>query len=161
MSDEAETINRILDEHHKLRDHVRLAGDTINDIGAILSLRREARELSQGSPEDITEKQGQLQQTISFLQDGLKNHFAFEENALPPLLGTAITKGLMIEHQTIKGRIDQAKSMAFDLRLEGLNQDQLSKESSRVQQTIDDLSRLIEEHVNDEETILKMLKKGL
>lgn len=161
MSGNAAIIDSLIEQHHTLRQHAKLVGEAIADIEAALTLRLTRREWAHGSPETISEKQQQLQQTMGFLDEGLKKHFAFEEKVLPPLLGELLMRALTIEHRVIKGRIDQAKSVLYDIKLEGSSQDELLAKKSRIQQTIDDIIELIEEHATNEETILKMLKKAL
>ena len=40
MPDTAAVITRATSEHHAIREHVKLAGDTVNDIEALLTLQR-------------------------------------------------------------------------------------------------------------------------
>src|SRR4030042_2580336 len=85
MPDVLAVITRIISEHHAIREHVKLAGDTVNDIEALFTLQRTQSGWSQTSITALIEKQNRLLQTISFLEQGLKNHFGFEEKALPSL----------------------------------------------------------------------------
>jgi hypothetical protein len=40
MTDQLEMIDRLISEHHGIRDYVRLVGDSLNDIEALFSLQR-------------------------------------------------------------------------------------------------------------------------
>ena len=157
----ATIINNTIDEHHNIRGHVKLMGETVADLEALLALQTERLEWDVGSPEKMSEKQSELQQKLSFLDEGLKNHFAFEEKALPPLLGEMLMRALILEHRGIKSQIEEAKNMVANTRLEGLSQEELLSKKSEVKQAIDSILQLVEEHAAKEEAILKMAKMAL
>ena len=39
MSDSSGVITKALQEHHDIREHVKLAGDSVNDIDALITLQ--------------------------------------------------------------------------------------------------------------------------
>ncbi len=160
MSDNLTIIKRIIDEHQTIRGHVKLVGDSIADQEALMSLTRTRADWVPGQP-DIAEKQERLQQTISFLDEGLKNHFAFEEKAFPQLLGELFARALELEHDEIRGEIDEAKSILANTRLEGLSREELISKQSGIREIIDSICQLVEEHAGKEEKILEMLQKAL
>lgn len=161
MSDNLAIINSVIKEHHTIRGHVKLIGDTVADPEALLTLQTERLEWTVGSPETMSEKQGGLQQKMSFLGEGLKNHFAFEEEVLPPLFGELLMQALILEHRGIIRQIDEAKNIVSNTRLEGLSQEELLSKKSDITQLIDSVLHLAEEHLTKEEAILKMLKRAL
>ena len=161
MSDNLAIINSTIHEHHAIRGHVKLVGDTVADLEALFTLETERLEWTVGSPEVISEKQRELQQTMSFLDEGLKNHFAYEEKVLPPLLGELLMRALILEHRGIKKQIDEAKNIVSHTKLEGLSQEELLSKKSDIKQTIDSVLQLVEEHATREEAILKMVKRAL
>jgi hypothetical protein len=154
-------ITRAISEHHAIRGHIKLAGDTVNDIEALFTLKRTQSGWSQTSVTNLIEKQNQLLQTISFLEEGLNNHFGFEEEALPPLFGELLMKAILYEHNEISGQIESAKATLSNIKLEGLEQRELLSQKSEVQRIINRLCQAVEEHAQHEETILKMMKKPL
>jgi DNA-binding transcriptional MerR regulator len=154
-------ITRIISEHHAIRGHIKLAGDTVNDIEALLTLQRTQSGWSQTSITALVEKRDQLLQMISFLEEGLKNHFDFEEEVLPLLFGKLLMKAIMHEHHNISGQIGSAKTTLANIELEGLDQRELFSKKSVIQQGIDSLCQTVEEHAQHEETILGMMKKAL
>ena len=101
MSDELTTINRVITEHQQIRGYVKLVGDSVTDREALSSLQQARSDWVPGRLDILTEKQKKLAQTISTLEAGLKNHFAYEEKYLPPILGELFTRALLIEHQEI------------------------------------------------------------
>lgn len=161
MPDNLTIINSVIEEHHTIRGHVKLVGEGVTDLEAFFSLQRARPDWILSSLETIAEKQARLQQTMSFLDEGLRNHFAVEEMELPPLLGELLTEALVLEHQEIRRKINEAKAIVSDTKLEGLSQKELLSKKSQIQEKIDNLLNVVEKHAADEETILKMLKRAL
>jgi len=161
MPDALAVITKAISEHHAIRKHVKLAGDTVNDIEAFFALQRTQSGWSQTSITALIEKQDQLLQTISFLEQGLKNHFGFEEEALPPLFGELLMKAILREHREISGQIESTKTTLANIKLEGLDQRELFSKRSVIQQNINNLCQTVEEHAQHEEIILNMMKKAL
>lgn len=161
MSDELAIINRVIEEHQKVRKYVKLVGDSITDREALASLQKSRADWIPGRLEILTEKQKKLQQTISALDEGLKNHFGYEEKYLPPILGELFMRALLIEHQEINEGIDNAKRVVADTRLEELGREQCLVEESKMQDVINNLCQAIEEHAQREEIILEMLQRAL
>jgi hypothetical protein len=161
MPDALAVIAKVISEHRAIRGHIKLAGDTVNDIEALFTLQRTQSGWSQTSITALIEKRDQLLQTISFLEEGLQNHFSFEEEALPPLFGKLLMKAILHEHHEISGQIGSAKKNLATIKLEGLDQRELLSKRSVIQQNINSLCQTVEEHAQHEETILNMMKKAL
>ena len=161
MEDYLAIIRKVIEEHQAIRGHIKLVGDSISDREALTSLERARTDWIPGRPELLAETQKKLQQAISFLDEGLKNHFAFEGKALPPLLGELFMRALVLEHQEIRKEIDKAKSIATETKLEGLSREELLSRESHIQQTIGSVCQLVEEHATKEEIILEMLQRAL
>jgi len=161
MSDALAVITRVISEHHNIRGHVKLAGDTVSDIEAIFTLRKAYSGWTQSSTQALVEKLNQIQQAVSSLEEGLKNHFTFEEAALPPFLGEFLMKALRQEHQEISRQIGKAKTRLVGTKLEGLSQQELLSRKSEIQQMVNHLSQTVEEHAGHEEIILGMVEKAV
>ena len=161
MADNLTIVNRALEEHHTIRGHVKLVGDTISDLEALFSLQKARPDWILSSIEALGEKQDVLLQTISTLDEGLKNHFSFEEKVFPPLFGKFLMQALILDHREMKRRIDETKSLLDTSKLEGLSQRELLSRKTHIQQKVEDILQLVEEHAGKEETILKMLQKAL
>ena len=161
MLDNLAIINRVIEEHQTIRQHVKLVGDSVSDEEALASLERARADWIPGRPEILSEKQKRLQQTMSALDEGLKNHFAFEEKTLPPLLGELLMRALTLEHQEIKEKLGEAKSIAADTRLGELSRDELLSKESHMQQMVDSICQLVEEHATREEIILTVIQRAL
>ena len=98
---------------------------------------------------------------MNFLEDGLRNHFAYEEKALPPLLGKLFMRALILDHEEIKSKISEAKVMAAGAGLEGLSREELLSRETQIQETINNLCQLVEEHAGREEVLLEMMQRAL
>ena len=70
-------------------------------------------------------------------------------------------RALLLEHREIVKQIDEARSMAVAMRLEGLSRGELISEEMRIQQVVSGICQAIEEHAAKEEILLEMLEKGL
>lgn len=161
MPDSLATIRKVIEEHQLIRGHLKLVGETVSDREAVADLEEARIDWIPGRPQSLVEIKESLQQALSLLDEGLKNHFVFEEEALPPLLGELFMKAIRLDHQEIMKALKQAKTMSTDTRLVGLSRDELLHKEAETQQTISNLCQLIEEHASKEETILEMLQKGL
>ena len=161
MLDDVAKINKIIEEHQTLRGHVKLVGDSLTDHEALAALERARYDWIPGQLGVLSERQKKLQRAVSFLEEGLRNHFAFEEKALPPLLGELLMDALAIEHREIKREIEKAKSIVTSTKLEGLSREELLSEEANIQQMISSLCHMVEEHANGEEIVLGMVQKAL
>ncbi len=161
MPNALEVITRIISEHSKVVDHTKLTGDITNDIGALFTLRKEQYKVgwSMTSDTDLIKKRDQLLQTINLLEDGLKNHFGYEEKALPLLFGELIMKAILREHNEILEQIENAKTTLINLK--GLNHKELFSKATVIQKSINNLCQTVEDHAHREETILNVMKKDL
>ena len=161
MSDNLSLVKRTLDEHEIIRDHMRSVGGAVSDKEALAELEKAHADWTPGRFEAVQVKRDKLQQTIQHLEEGLKRHFGFEEEALPPLLGDMLMHAILLQHEEIEKEIGEARSMVADAKLEGLDRDQLLAQDARIQQKIGVLLQLIEEHATKEEMILEMVRTAL
>ena len=161
MEDHLAVINRIIEWHRTIRGHVKLVGDSISDHEALVSLAGARSDWIPGRLVGLDEKQEKLQQTLNSLDEGLKNHFFYEEEVLPRLLGELLMRALSLEHQEVNRAINEAKSILTDTRLAGLGREELLSEESHIRQVTDGICQLVEEHATREEVVLEMLQRGL
>ena len=159
MADNLALIKRIIDEHKAIGGHLKLVGESIADEEALAALERARADWVPGRPGDLSEKRNKLQQAMSFLDAGLKKHFAFEEKVLPPLLGDLLMRALVLQHKEINEEIGEAKSIMADAQPGGFSREELLAEEARTQQRIGVMCRLIEEHAAREELILEMVQR--
>jgi hypothetical protein len=161
MEDKLDIIKQVNKWHKTIRGHIKLVGDSISDQEALITLLITRADWLPEQLEDLEEKRVNLQQTISYLDEGLRNHFEFEEKALPSVLGELFFQALNLEHQEIIGTIDKAKLLVADTHFKGVNRDVLTNRAAEMKDVIDDIGKMIEEHAVKEEVLLGMLKRTL
>jgi hypothetical protein len=161
VADTLKVIEKAIEEHHHIRAGLKHAGDSVTDIEAMFTLHKEYARWSQSSVKELKEKQGELLKAIGMLEQGLKRHFGFEEESLPPLMGEVLMKTLTQEHGEIAGLLDKAKDSLREGTLEGLNQREMLLKKAEIQANIRQIIETVEEHASHEETILLMIKKAL
>ena len=161
MEDHLAIIKRVIEEHQIIRGHIKLVGDSISDREALTTLEKARADWMPGRPELLVETQKKLQQSISFLDEGLRSHFVYEEKVLPPLLGELFMRAILLDHQQIKKGIDEAKSIVGNIKLEGLSREELLSRESHIQEMINSICQQVEEHATREEIILEMLQRAL
>ena len=161
MPSALEVITRVISEHRKIAEHTKLSRDTMNDIDALFTLQKKRYQVawSSTSVTDLIKKRDQLLQTINLLEDGLKNHFGYEEEALPLVFGELLMKAILDEHHEILGQIENAKTTLINL--EGLDQEELFSKRTVVLESINNLCQTVEDHAHHEETALNTMKKPL
>jgi len=161
MSGELEIVNKIIDEHRTIRTHMKLVGDTVSDPEGLLKLEQARPDWMLGAPEQLGEKQTRLGQNLNYLFEGLQNHFALEEKWLPDLLGGLMMEALILEHVEIKATIDAIRSAVSGINLEQMTHEQRLSFKWSMQQKMEDMRQLLENHAGKEETILSMVKKAI
>jgi hemerythrin len=114
-----------------------------------------------GRGNTLDERQKELQQAMSSLDEGLKKHFAYEEKVLPPLLGELFMRALILDHREVLKEIDGAKLIATETKLEGLSREELLTKESHLHEVIEGTCQLVEEHAAREEALLEMLRRAL
>ena len=161
MSDELDIINTVIEWHHRIKENIKLVGESITDREALAGLQKARGDWVPGKLDISAEKQEKLRQAISFLGDGLKSHFGYEEKYLPPLLGELFMRALILDHRELLREYDEVESTVTDARLEGLSREELIDKESDIQQLVDDLRQAVEEHAGREEVLLEMLQRAL
>lgn len=161
MTDHLAIIDRIMLEHQYVKQHVKLVGDSVSDLEALFSLQQAHLGWAQSSVEKLSEKKLLIQKVLIQTDAGLKRHFEYEEDNLPPLFGEILMKALLLEHNEIKKQLEKASSLANDTNLEGLNQEDVLSKKSDLQIAINSLCQDLERHATLEEQVLRMIKKTL
>jgi len=161
MEDYQDILHKIKDEHVNIRENLKLVGDSISDQEAMNTLRATRADWIPGRPDIFSEKQKRLQKTLSFLHDGLRNHFSLEANHLISILDEPFMRAILLEHHDIVKQLDEAISLAADMKPDGLSYEEMVSREEEIQKTISRLLRAVEEHAVREEILLGMMDKGL
>ena len=161
MTDSVATINTVISEHHATRLHIRLAGDSISDEEAVATLKAARTDWIPGRLAALGLRRRKLEQTLCYLREGLSNHFAAEETLLPLLLDQVLTRAIVLDHRRILESMDEALAAVADLDLQGPDRESLLAMDSKVQQLIDHVCHLIEDHATKEDIVLDMMLRAL
>ena len=154
-------INKIIEEHHKIRDNIKLAGDSLNDVEASFTLSKAYSTWTQSAVGELAVKKDHLIRALSALEEGLNNHFGYEENFLPPLFGELLMKALLHEHHVVRRKIENTRKIIAELQLDSQDTQQLLSRKTAVQESVNHLLQAIEEHAGHEEIVLLMIRGGL
>ncbi len=161
MVNQLAVIDKVITEHHSIRDNIRFVSDSLSDVEALFSLHKAHADLAQASIKDLSSKRLQLQRALNQIDEGLRKHFIYEEKSLESLFGEALIRALQHEHRKIIEQIEEAKEIVAETKPERL--DQRGKLSSRsgMQQAVSSICQSVEQHANLEEQILRMLRRSL
>lgn len=161
MTDHLDIIKNVADEHNAIKGNIKLVGDTVTDSEAKGTLEKLRSEWIPGQLDVLSTRLDKLKQSLNALKAGLNNHFAFEEETFPPILGDILMKALLIEHKQIKQEIDDAQKLLDEVNLKGLKREEVIAKEMQVQQVITRILHIIENHADKEEVIMEMLRKAL
>ena len=70
-------------------------------------------------------------------------------------------QALSLEHNEIGKVINEARSMVVSTKLEGLSREDLMSKEAEIQQIVNNLCHLIEEHADKEDLMLEMVQRAL
>jgi hypothetical protein len=161
MADRLAIVTRIVNDHQDVGTNLKLLGDSVSDLEGLVSLERVKPDWMLSPAELLSDKRDQLLQTVNFLREGLENHFSFEEENLPPILGDTVMHGLMLEHEDIKKALDSLQSTLDNTQITALTSEQLLAVKWNIRQKIEDLRELIEGHAGKEDVFLQTVKRAL
>jgi regulator of sigma D len=160
MTGELEIIEQVIAQHQIIRMNLRGAQNFLADLDALFSVQKAQAGWAQSSVEKLQEQKQQLQDAFSRVKTGLDGHFAYEERVLPPLLGEALAKALILIHNEIRQQLDKTMAMVNRTGFNNPNQKETLAAKQRIQNETNSLTRMIEDHATTEERMLLMLKKA-
>ena len=152
MADELTIINKLIQEHEGIRGHMKAVSRLAEDWTGM-----EWDDLSNLNHEQLqalNTKCFNLKLTMGYLDEGLKGHWAHEDQVFPDLIGNPLLKSIHIEHGEI---LKQMREIDFVLA-KSTPQEFLANRAY-LNHLISYLARLISEHETKENTILQLLKR--
>jgi hypothetical protein len=155
----SEIINAVLAQHRVIVGNIDTAGDVVGDLAALLRLERARGDLTTGFRQTLDQKLSRLEEVIAPLDRGLRNHYRFEEDVLPPLLGRVLTQALFFEHEQLLLLMDQASSLIATAKGADLAHDEQMSRESVIYYCLDELRGAKLDHLTREEAILLTLQK--
>jgi len=97
-----------------------------------------------------------LQQSINYLHEGLKQHYLYENEVLPFLAGNSLMDAILLERQTMMKRLEEIDFLLLNISPEGL-----SAIWNNVRKVISNFSQWLFDHHMLEDVMLKNLKTNL
>jgi len=155
-----EIIQHTIEEHRKIRNDVGAVGHAANDMEAMFSVQRSHAGWAQSSLEDLPQSVERLRQAVGVVNEGLRRHYGYEEQYLPPVFGDTLMKALVFEHNEVRGKLS-AFLTSINTDVAGMSQEGLLTYRSSIQQGIGDLMQSIEAHASREEVVLRMIARAL
>ncbi len=154
MAEKLYGVNKIDLEHQAIKVQLESV------IGSIKDLTREEAghaDLRQDKSISTPPRTWELQQKISYLDEGLKSHYAREEDLLNPHLGDWLMQGIVKEHREIENYLDKVKSLFWSIQ-------KSSSELSpvihlQIKHAVEYLCRLIESNNLKENSVRELLGK--
>jgi iron-sulfur cluster repair protein YtfE (RIC family) len=125
---------------------------------ALLKLEKARAELNLGYQKTLTEKREEIERIIAPIDRGLRKHYSFEEEVLPPMLGRVLTEALISEHKHLLFQMEQMISLLTEINAEGLTPAQALGKESLIYERLDNLRRDKLDHLNREEAVLLTLQ---
>jgi hypothetical protein len=153
-----EIIITVLAQHKVIFGQLESAQESMNDMEALLRLEKARTDLTVNVRQTLAQKRDKLESIISPLDQGLRKHYAFEEEYLPPLLGRVLTEALFFEHKQLLFQMEQANSFILGINVSGLTRVEEMNKESLIYGQLDNLRRNKLDHLNREEAVLLTLQ---
>jgi hypothetical protein len=152
MLNELITLDSLINEHSGITGHMNSICKLTEDWKE-MEIMAQTSNLDHQQISDLNQKSSNLRITMSYLEDGLMNHWVHEDVVFPGLIGGPLMKALKKEHEEI---LKQMREINYILS-KSSPQDFLSG-YSYLNLIISNLCRIIQEHETKEDTILVLLK---
>jgi hypothetical protein len=159
MSDQIQTIKGIIDEHESIDEQIRQALRAIEDWQLALESTIASGEASQ--VESLAAKQWSQVQAIDSLEQGMLGHYRREEQELLEFIGPVISEGLRVQHRELQEQLRSVRILLTCTDLKSLEMTELAARYPNVKKELEDIYRLIGEDVKTEDTLLRLVLKGI
>jgi hypothetical protein len=156
--EDLEIINKVMDQHKVLLGQINSISETMSDKDALLQLDKAQAELSVNFRRSLAERRASLVESLNAIEKGLKNHYDFEEEMLPPLLGKLLIEALTIEHKNLIAQMQKVISKIGKIKLEGLNHESEISQEAIMRKLLNTLRDKKLDHQKREEAILLTLQ---
>jgi hypothetical protein len=159
MSDQVQLIKGIIDEHDSIDEQVRQALLAMEDWQTTLESTIASGEASQ--VESLSKKQWSQVQAIDSLEQGMLGHYRREEQELLEFIGPTISEALRVQHREILEQLRSVRVLLTCTDLKSLDMTELAARYPNVKKELGDTYRLIGEDVKTEDTLLRLVLKGI
>jgi hypothetical protein len=142
-------IDRLLHEHEAIKAQINLV------IGLVNGWKVKALGAEQAAP-DIFRQKLNLQQAISYLDEGLKQQYSYENEILPLLIGDPMMDAIITERQTMMKRLADINFLLLHISPESL-----AVIWNDLRKVIANFSYWLADHHTLEDLMLKNLQTNL
>lgn len=111
-------IDRLLNEHEAIRAQIKLVSGLIHGWRINKTEKTSGTDLK--AMPDIAHHKMNLQHAISYLDEGLKRQYSYENEVLPYLIGDPLMDALLTERQTMMKRLEEINFLLLHITPEGL-----------------------------------------
>ena len=152
-------IERIVKEHE----------ETLEKIRGLDVITRHFESLRQswtpGRPREVAQELARLEEALAIIRTDLEKHMRFEEDEFLPTLteyaADIVSRGVLFEHRGIIESIANLREHARAMVGKPANREELLMKESKIKEAINDIQKLLEEHVQTSEVIYKLARETL
>lgn len=153
MADTKKETNELIREHEAIRAHMK---------SLIASLKSMATE---GGQENL--RVAPLKDQIRLyrwslydFREAVRRHIGLDDRILKTLQGSASADALMVEHPGIQSQLDSAIRLAEDAVYKDIDRKEMGQYAARIKETVITLWGAIENHIEEENKLLRQALKG-
>lgn len=167
MEDDLAIIERVIAEHKTIRQRFQNLEKVANDAEAMAGFE-EAKEAFM--PGRLDQKQGlrSLEDTLNVIEDGLQNHFHFEEISLPGVVdhcgdeeNKSSLRSILLEHADLRNRVAHSKKHVAELAAGDMARHRWEASAHDMRTYISHTRKLLEAHAEIEQELLHELRNRL
>jgi len=158
MSSELTVLNDLIYENEAIRQYIRSLKNAMDEEEALLLQKGD--KLTAHQSRTLGRSQYHLQQSLLNLREVLTRHYLHEEKVLPQMVGPLLVEAFKSALKGIIEELDRDEALLHD-DLRQLRNTELLARSYNVRRAIDGVSKVIEEHITKEDTVLELLKGAL
>jgi len=147
MPNELILIDNLIGEHEAIHGHMKSVCGLMDNWEEIADPESEAEI-------DINQMHINIRQTMAYLDEGIKIHHQHEDTIMPALIGTPLFEALVIEHEEILKQLKEINYILVNVDTKGF-----AANGAYLKLVIDNLCRLVLDHVTREDVILRLLKR--
>ena len=154
---EISSAESLIQEELAINAQIKSLDALSNDLFSRINLK-ESSEWTAAQLQDLDQRQMNLNNLYTSLEEGLENHFAREDVFLRLYLGSYILEAITKEVTAIKENLSRVKALFNSTDLKGINREDSLVRSLNIRQAIDNLSQQITSHNQKVDSVLTLLK---
>ena len=167
MEDDLEIIERVIAEHETIKQHFHNLEQVANDAQAMMGFEQAKEAFMPGR---LDQKQGlhELEDTLKAIEDGLHEHFHFEETSLPTVVARysdeelkSSLRSILLEHIDLRNRLVHSTKHVSELVSGGMARHHWEASAHDMRAYISHTRKLLEAHAEIEQELLYKLRSRL